>query len=470
MNTRTVWAVMVTLLIASPLALAQAPLAARALLFDGASTFSGDAAGLLAVAGSEGFSWEVTADSARVERLWVEYATFDPPGPVGAFTFFDGQNEKRESNDYAGVRLVMTTFEVGGAILVLGPQLEGATNAPVSLTPVHDPALEQNPERQVDTKPNSDGSPNYLLRQVLRGDFVNLTTSAGDFNVAGDIEIRLYGGSYHLSSGEQQVDGKTGRVSETTAGPAERGRIEVQSITLKNAAFELRSLSPTTWMTPHARVAFEGALVATDETSPLDLPTLRASSPGQYSGSAMLNLSPSARGLELSSPALMSAEVTRAPESPRALTFVVLALGIIAIAVGLVAWRARTARADDLELAVLAMEERRWERAITHLDRLATTQPNDAAVLMDRAICHEEVGRLGEARKDYERALRVTPHNAEAHYYYARTLARLQMTTSSMAHLSRALALDERLAELARRESAFFAFADHPQFLGLVNR
>lgn len=470
MNTRAGWVVIAMLLIASPLALAQGSFSARALSLDGEATFSGDASGLLSVAALEGFSWEVTAEAAHVERLWVKYATLDPPGPVGATTFYDGQNEQQASDAYEAVRLVMTDVTPGGAILVLGTSLEGETTAPVYLTNARDPALDQNPPKEVDTQPQSDGSPDYRLREVLDGDYISLTTNAGDFVVAGDLEIRLYGTSYHLTSAQGEGDGQTGRISETILGPAEQGRVEVQTITLKNAVFTLRTLSPTTWLTPHASVHFQGEIVASEESASFNIPTLTSSAPGEYAGSATLQLSPSDRGVEMSSPVLMTAALPKARETPQVLSLVVIALGIIGLGVGIVAWRARSARGDDLELAILAMEERRWESALTHLDRLVAKRPQDATILMDRAICLEEIGRLGEARSGYERALRVEPHNAEAHYYYARTLARLRMATGAMAHLTRALSLDDRLAELARRESAFSSFADHPQFVGLVNR
>jgi tetratricopeptide (TPR) repeat protein len=114
------------------------------------------------------------------------------------------------------------------------------------------------------------------------------------------------------------------------------------------------------------------------------------------------------------------------------------------------------------------MEERRWGDALPHLDRLLHRDPEDASLLMDRALCLEETGRLHEARAGYEAALGQQPQNAELHYYYARVLARLRMTTAAMAHLTRALALDARLAELARAERAFRDFSDHPGFIGLV--
>jgi len=124
--------------------------------------------------------------------------------------------------------------------------------------------------------------------------------------------------------------------------------------------------------------------------------------------------------------------------------------------------------ADDLDLALLAMAERRWSDAIPLLDRVLRRRPDDAGVLVDRAWCLEEAGRVDDARAGYEAALRVAPSNAEAHYYYARTLARLRLTTGAMAHLTRALALDERLAEMARDERAFRDLAGHPSFVALV--
>jgi tetratricopeptide (TPR) repeat protein len=230
----------------------------------------------------------------------------------------------------------------------------------------------------------------------------------------------------------------------------------------------VRASDPITLLATRPVVTFSGDLSASDPQGALDLPFLSPAEPGRWTGSGTLALTPDSGAVALLAPAPADAAGARVARGPGLATVGIALLALAAAALAALALRLRRARGDDLELAVLAMEERRWEDALPHLDRLVARRPDDPVVLMDRAICLEESGRLGEAREGYEATLRVEPHNAEAHYYYARTLARLRMGTAALAHLSRALALDARLAELARKEAAFAGFQDHPHFRGLV--
>lgn len=129
---------------------------------------------------------------------------------------------------------------------------------------------------------------------------------------------------------------------------------------------------------------------------------------------------------------------------------------------------ARAYEGDPGEAAVLALEAGDAAAAAKLFEAALEKSPDDVVLLVDYGTTLERLGRTMRARDVYERAVRVAPGRGEAHYYYSRVLAALGLTASALPHLQRALTLDPRLRDMARRDPGFRPLADHPTFAAIV--
>lgn len=458
------------LVLVTPSVLANDAFTSTSLRIDGAATLDGPASALFLVATNRGASWDLTADKVIVERSYEEFVGTSTP------QYSHMTPPQTERSTYGASVLASTAFRPEGAILAQVAsgmlKLDAATSGTMAMNAVKDPQVDEGPRPQatVGLTGNSQ-APDYRIHERILGSFVNITSTAGDYRLAGDITLLIFESDYTLESGGKTTEMRTGRVVTSETGVIVQGRVERQTLHLTNAVLHARAPSSATVFSEHPVVSFTGALAAVGNHGALSIPTLSLGTDGRWTGTATIALAPSGDFVTVAPTTTLAASSvnTRAAVAPPALQLALILLALAGLVVtALVLLRRRELGVDHLQVALLAMEERRWTDALPHLDRILAKRPADASILMDRALCLEEVGRLDAARAGYEAALAAEPHNAELHYYYARVLARLRMSTASMAHLTRALALDSRLAELARGESAFGAFADHPSFVGLV--
>lgn len=475
---RTALLLLVSLLAAAlalPLAAADdAPtFSTRALTLTGDIGIAGNAEALFLPRGSEGLSWEAVATSAVLERTYSNATTIGELELVG-----DNPRETKRTEvvTFGPSRFASIGARADATLLAtaLGLPFEsaGSTRGFLDAVVAQDPEFGSRDGESVAVSPTS--SMTYAVEANFSGDFVNLTSGRASYELRGVLTLVLYDVDYVVRTEDGDVQQRTGYYALGALGPAQRHRYEMHRLTLTDAVLHIEAPSGATLLSREPVVSFDGSLRATGSSGTLALSDSAAyadtgDDAGEYRGAGTISLAPAGDVLAVGAASAATrgqSPLASAPTSP----WLGVAAGVILVGiVGAVAWAMRRKpREASLEGALLAMEERRWEDAIEHLDAILAQAPDDAILLVDRAICYEETGRLDEARADYERALVEAPGNAEAHYYYARVLARMRMSTACLAHLARALALDRRLGELARKEPAFAAFRDHPQFLGYL--
>lgn len=425
-------------------------------------------------AGNRGMGWEATAASVVLERT---YSNVTSVADTGFELVGDGPDDVTRTEVYAfhDARLGATDSRERASLLVdaLGEPLSATGRATgfLDATIAEDPLVSSKDERDVE---GGRSSVNYGVETQLSGIFVNLTGGRATYELRGTLVLQLYDVDYEVQAGGSTSDFRTGHYSVNAAGPLERSRVESHRLTLTDAVLVVEVPSSVSLFATEPRVILDGSVRVESGGSDAPLGPLRfagadAEGASEWRGRATLDLRASA-GLVSVAPLSTQGGLATPISGPA--SSLLAAAGILAVALVLgavVAVARRRPRAGSVEAALLAMEERRWEDALDELERVLAAQPApEPILLLDRAICHEELGRLDAARADYEAVLVETPGSAEAHYYYSRLLARLRMSTACLAHLSRALALDERLVELARKEAAFDAFRDHPQFLAYL--
>jgi cbb3-type cytochrome oxidase subunit 3 len=308
---------------------------------------------------------------------------------------------------------------------------------------------------------SSGGTTHLYIDEAMPGRYVQVSSSGTDYELRGTFLVVLYDVDYALTTAQGAATERTGRFQDAAVGGVERGRDQQDRVTLVDAVLRLHAPGGASLVSSASHVDFHGILTLAGDQPSIGVAGLQAlpaldGGTARYEGTALLDLSPGEGGA-------LAVASARAPASPyvsagaTSLSFlVVVALVVAAIAVIAVALGRRPrAREDDAAVALLAMEERRHADAVAPLTRALARDPHDAMLNLDLAICLEETGRREEARRQYEATIRLAPANAEALYYYARLLARLREDAESGFHLREALALDPRLEEMARAESAF---------------
>ena len=437
------WLVIGVLVASVPAAAAEGPVVVDGFSGEGAATIEGAAAALFLHVGERGMLWSAEAADVSVYRTAASYQSVHPSeGRPNAYSNY--ANQERETREYGAATVASTGSRAAGAFLALGfgdASVLGTTSGLLRIHTEDTPSFLSHGEQEV-----QGGGREYTITERLPGTYLNFTARDGVYELRGDFEIHVVDIDYAIDGATGGYDGRTGRTDDSDLGLASVGMIEKHVITLRDATLRVTVPGEASIYTEAARLAYDGALHATGQDAPL-------------AKSAALDLAPDGgqvRALGTQSTlANAGATMPDAPRLPWWLLGAILALTLMALAAFAVA--RRRARTDDLEAAVLAMEERRWADALPHLERVLLRRPNDAGILVDHALCLEQTGRLPHARLGYERALSEAPDNADAHLYYARTLARLRETKAARAHLQRALALDPRLREIALKEPLFLS-------------
>ena len=446
--------VVVALVLLSPTALASSGLVAEQLFLAGSTRLEGDVAALFFESHDDGFSWSLTADAAELVREHATYQAVDTP-VMKTYDYFLATPWETEVTIYGATVLSSSETIPRGAMLVLAQagRVDASSMGLVEVKATRDPVLVQG--NAADAQNEDMGE----IAHALEGTFLDAQFSEGTYTLTGDLTLVMYGPAYTLESGGESTAWQTGEFETTRTAAYVEGAQERHTLTLTNAVLQLRAAEPVTLLTTFPTVAFDGTLKAPAAEGALIVagqPIVPPAdgSPLTYTGAAELALAFDGGRVAASMPAMLSTAAAIAPQSPP-----VLALGagaflvLAAVAAGVLLWL-RRARADDLELALLAMEERRWEDALPRLARVARRDPDNVALMVDRALCLEQVGRFEDAARSFESALRAAPGLAEAHYYYARTLAKMRQADAARVHLEEALERDPRLHEMMRAEPA----------------
>lgn len=438
---------------ASPVASANAAFSAESVSVLGDASIDAPFAALFVLLGDGGLDWQATAASVEVHRKYANYtsvyaAPLDPD--TNAYTNYE---PGRETLVFDAGTLQSTATRAGGAFLVLAQgdaAVAATTEQLAAITSSHNPAFRQSERAQVQGEDTQ-----YEIRETLSGTYLNVTATGGAFEIRGDIALQLTEIDYRVADDSRAHDGVTGTKDAWDLSVARSGRVELDTIILRDAVLLVNVPGESRLYTHDALMSFDGEIRADAGAS-----EAVGTAPTAQSGDFML--AATGAGVTASAaPAAAAAIRAVSPDAP-GLPYAAVGLALLALTFALVLWARHRERPDPVEAAVLAMGERRWTDALPHLDRALAKRPADVGLLVDRALCLEQSGRLSDARDTYERALGHAPAHAEAHFYYARTLARLHDRARSRAHLDRALLLDPRLTELARGEPMLRALGDHP--------
>lgn len=456
MERSRVAACIVVVALLAPLALAASGLLASELVLTGTTRVEGDAAALLFVARDDAVSWDVRADSATLVREYATFVAADTPLHE-SYVVSKATEWQTETIDVGALTIASSGTLPDGALLVRAEQTTLRASSPglVEVRAVEDPLLGQVVPADVETEGGDRGE----IVEEFVGEFLRFTFSEGAYTLTGELTLRMFGPGYALTSDGSTTEWQTGEYETSRTAVYAEGRQERHTLILHNAVFQVHAAEPTTILMGFAAVDVDGTLAAPEAEGALTLGTQTLTPPPDgsaltYAGAAALALAPQAGRVSATAPAAGIATAGAiAAQGPPLLVLASGAFLLLAGAIAAVVAYARRSRRDDLELALLAMEERRWEDALPRLTRVAKREPANAGVLIDRALCLEQVGRFQDAAKAFESALRSSPQHAEAHFYYARTLAKMREREAARAHLEEALERDPRLVEMARAES-----------------
>jgi Tfp pilus assembly protein PilF len=72
----------------------------------------------------------------------------------------------------------------------------------------------------------------------------------------------------------------------------------------------------------------------------------------------------------------------------------------------------------QVEFGILAAQKDLWREALYRWKRAVEIDPNYAAAYNDLAIAYEHEGQFSEARKAYDKALELDPHNQQIQQNY----------------------------------------------------
>ena len=72
----------------------------------------------------------------------------------------------------------------------------------------------------------------------------------------------------------------------------------------------------------------------------------------------------------------------------------------------------------QVEFGISVAQKGLWREAIYRWEKAAEIDPTYAAAFNDLAIAYEHEGQLEKARKAYEKALEIEPHNTEIQQNY----------------------------------------------------
>lgn len=436
-----------------PTALATQGLLAEQLIVAGDTRLQGDASALFFESFEDGFAWEASADSVEMLREYATYQAVDTPA-MDSYEYFLATPWATETASYGASTLSSSRTIEFGAMLAIADadgQVVATSAGLVDIRAARDPTL---------TQGNAADAQNDEMGEIARtfdGSFLEATFAEGVYTLTGDLTLIMYGPAYEILADGEPVAWQTGEFETSRTAVYVEGAQERHTLTLHNAVLQLRASEPTTLLTSFPTLEIDGTLKAPKAEGALviagqSIAPPADGSPLTYTGATTLLLSFDGGRVAAGSPDVISTAAMIAPQGPPLLAIGAAAFLAIAALVGAVVLWVRRAREDDLALALLAMEGRRWDDALPRLARVMRREPHNVAVMVDRALCLEQVGRFEDAARSFEGALRAAPALAEAHFYYARTLAKMRQPDAARVHLEEALERDPRLAEMMHAE------------------
>lgn len=449
MSTMRGWTVMAAAMLLAPTALGAEPFAARSLLFAGATTIDTDASALFYIM-EEGalVDWALTSDGGSLYREYLVELVADNPLNPDAYLYNKETSRGEETIELGALAMSSRGGMLGGALLATGRADASATSSGlVRVRSVSDALVSQFGPSDMQT--SDEAYPG--IEASLPGEQLELEISDGTMTLRGDLVVELFGPHYVMETDEGVTEHATGESETQRTGAVAEVKIEYHRLTLTNAVLQLRAQQPVQLFAGHPTIDVTGTLEVVGAEGEFG-GGMSETGDAVYAGATRLTLSPASGLVAASSPdaTLATGAVIAQPKIP-----LLFAAGLALLALGAlgVILHTRRQRGDDLELALLAMEERRWTDALPRLARVAKRDPMNAGVQVDRALCLEQIGRLEEAARAFETALRAAPKHAEAHFYYARTLAKMHETEAARVHLEAALERDPRLVEMMRAEA-----------------
>ena len=114
----------------------------------------------------------------------------------------------------------------------------------------------------------------------------------------------------------------------------------------------------------------------------------------------------------------------------------------------------------DLERGKQAIEAQDWERAASHLERAAKSDPRNADVFNLLAYSYRHLGRIDDAFANYGRALDLDPRHLGAHEYIGEAyliVGDLAKAEEHLAALTEICASCEETEELAEAIESYKA-------------
>ena len=146
-----------------------------------------------------------------------------------------------------------------------------------------------------------------------------------------------------------------------------------------------------------------------------------------------------------------------------AVTLMLVGLGAVlpatdAVAAGSSSGSSSQADQRDLERGKQAIEAQDWERAASHLERAAKSDPRNADVFNLLAYSYRHLGRLDDAFAYYGRALDLDPRHLGAHEYIGEAyllVGDLAKAEEHLAALTEICASCEETEELAEAIDKF---------------
>jgi Flp pilus assembly protein TadD len=86
---------------------------------------------------------------------------------------------------------------------------------------------------------------------------------------------------------------------------------------------------------------------------------------------------------------------------------------VLALSLALTAACAGPKRMSQVRVGVWAAERDLWEEAVFRWSRVLETEPNSAVARNNLAVAYEKMGRVEDARREYELALKLAPNQPQ---------------------------------------------------------
>lgn len=110
----------------------------------------------------------------------------------------------------------------------------------------------------------------------------------------------------------------------------------------------------------------------------------------------------------------------------------------------------------------------RYEEALVDCNRSLELRPDDPDTLGNRGITYGHLERYGEASTDLNRSLEIRPHHPDTLYNLACLFALWGKADDSVAYLEKAIALNKKNREDAKKDKDFDNIRDDPRFKELI--